>query len=142
MEDCLELVLNKEAAGYAFLFARVALYAEVNGERQVVRGREPEANLAAAGIAPDFRGIDIVAEHGGIRDTFKLVLPCRADVRADMFGGLIGVAGTKTRAAGRDVTEVDRVARIQALLRSENPRPVVFAVDVEGMIFGKIPEIT
>ena len=42
-EDCLELVLNKEAAGYAFLFARVALHTDVNGERQVIRGREPEA---------------------------------------------------------------------------------------------------
>mgnify|MGYP007094153683 CR=1 FL=1 len=74
MEDYLELVLNKETAGYAFLFAGVALYAEVNGERQVVRGREPEANLAASGVAPDFRGIDTVAEHGGIGDALELVL--------------------------------------------------------------------
>ena len=45
---CLELVLNKEAAGYAFLFARVALHADINGERQVIRGRKPETNLAAS----------------------------------------------------------------------------------------------
>lgn len=140
-EDCLELVLNKETAGYAFLFAGVALHTDVNGERQVIRGRKPETNLAAAGIAPDFRGIDIVAEHGGIGDALKLVFPGRADVRAHMFGGLIGVAGAKARAAGRDVVEVDRVARIQGLIRSEYPRPVVFAVDIEGMIFGKVPEI-
>ena len=47
-EDCLELVLNKETAGYAFLFAGVALHTDVNGERQVIRGRKPETNLAAS----------------------------------------------------------------------------------------------
>lgn len=35
----------------------------------------------------------------------------------------------------------EKVACIQGLIRSENPRPVVFTVDIERMIFGKVPEI-